>query len=107
MKRFKRERKQINSYISSRLFDLTFNLHNFNDRYAIGSNIYIAESLPIPTHYHTFNIGNGEDVASAPDLGIPAGGTFNTNDATGFSAPYSSGAKVRPDSLTVLYCIKY
>lgn len=88
----------------------TFNLPNFQGRYPLGSNsagVYIAESLPIPTHYHTFNTGNGETIAEAPDLGTPTGGTFNTNSATGFSAPYSSGAKVRPDSLTILYCIKY
>lgn len=88
----------------------TFNLPNFNGRYPLGgtsSGAYVGESLPIPTHYHTFNVGNGETTAEAPDLGIPIGGTFNTNGATGFSAPYSAGAKVRPDSLTIIYCIKY
>lgn len=88
----------------------TFNLPNFIGRYPLGgtsSGAYVAESLPIPHHYHTFNIGNGETQAAAPDLGIPTGGTFNTNGAVGFSAPYYDGAKVRPDSLTILYCIKY
>lgn len=68
---------------------------------------YKAESLPIPTHYHTFNIGNGENVASAPDLGIPTGGTFNTNDAVGFSSPYSAGAPVQQNALLIQCCIKY
>ena len=66
----------------------------------------VNESLPIPHHYHTFNIGNGENSAINPDLGVPAGGTFNTNDAEGFSAPYSEGAPVQQEAIQYPYYIQ-
>lgn len=86
---------------------------NFTDRVIQGSGsrgvvgTYKAESLPIPHHYHTFAVGNGESQATQPDLGIPIASTFKTNDATGFSSPYSEGAPIQPLALCMNVLIKF
>ena len=107
----------------------TFNLPNFINRYLMGSNssgTYIDESLPNITG--TVEQGLGYSVAWNAALNDNGGALYGIHattkcaDAAGISGAYSKGfgidasrssnvykdnAKVRPDSLSAMYCIKY
>lgn len=108
---------------------LTFNLPNYINRYLMGSNssgTYIDESLPNITG--TVEQGLGYSVAWNAALNDNGGALYGIHattkcaDAAGVSGAYSKGfgidasrssnvykdnAKVRPDSLSAMYCIKY
>ena len=105
---------------------------NFNGRYATyvyGGNKYINESLPNITGFlngDTFDLNKGApifwkaegafekslvtytaNVASYVANNAYQKATRLTFDASKSSAVYVNGANVKPNSIVVLYCIKY
>lgn len=102
-------------------FKPTFNLPNFTGRYALGgtAGTYVSESLPNITGTIALNATPMErqtgalsqdrtERQSAGGIAYASGtvGTLNFN-ASSSSSAYQNGAKVRPDSVEVKYCIKY
>ena len=107
----------------------TFNLPNFIGRYAFGAQeagAYINESLPNITGSTYIREAHGSfqglqnntgciDVADSGVIEYANGGADTTGnlprklkiDASRSSSIYKNNAKVHPDSLSVIYCIRY